>query len=277
MATFFVFSDESGQYKQSRTPKFIKSHPLYVRSTLIMDSSEWKTLSERFFELKRIKSLPIEKEIKWEYLWEIWEYECRGKKIQKDCMFLESFKYKELEDFVEKSLSLLDNMQYKSIIITLTSNALDITFQEKEILQMHLQDIMERIELEFTTSKDNLAVIFIDHISEELDRNLREIYSEFFRNDDFIKKYSHIKDSLNIEYSHHSVGIQLADFIAGCSHAFIRSILTNKNFEFSKKLFKLHVFPYLRKQPGKGVFGYGIKEVPGNETFRNELKEKINF
>lgn len=274
MSTFFVFSDESGDYKAERSEEYIKRNPFYVRSALIIDSCEWKDLNEKYRCLKKSFNIFEGKEIKWAYLWEVWWHENKGGKLPKECDFLENYKYKDLENFVEKSLSLLHYLNYKKIIITITNNNSKILVPKNNLLRLHIQDIMERVELEFNTSQDHLAVIFIDNVSEELDKYLRQIYFEFYTNEDFIKKYSHIKDSLNIEYSHHSVGIQLADFIAGCSLGFLKHIFFNRNYEFSRRLFKDDILPYLRKKNGE-LFGVGIKETPQNDNFRNELKTKI--
>ena len=276
MSTFFVFSDESGDYKAERSEEYIKRNPFYVRSALIIDSSEWKDLNEKYKDLKKLFNLPEGREIKWAYLWEVWLHENKDIKLPKECVFLEDYKYKYIENFVEKSLFLLHDLNYKKIIITVTNNNSKILVPKNNLLRLHIQDIMERVELELNTSKDHLAVIFIDNVNEEVDKYLRQIYFEFYTNEDFIKKYSHIKDSLNIEYSHHSIGIQLADFIAGCSLGFFRcTILNNKNFDNSKRIFLSYVKPYLRRQPNGEIIGYGIKEVPRDDRVRKQLTQII--
>ena len=71
--------------------------------------------------------------------------------------------------------------------------------------------------MELQEKVDNLCILFIDPISEEKNKHLRDHYHELFYSGDYIQKYKHIKDSLNIEFSHQSIGIQLADFISGCT------------------------------------------------------------
>ncbi len=277
MSTFFVFSDESGDYKAKRDENYIKKNPFYVRSALIIDSSEWRNLSETYRDLKKLYNLPQVREIKWEYLWEVWLHENKGIKLPKECDFLEHYKYTDLENFVENSLSLLYKLNYKKIIITITSNDFNdfnISMPKNDLLKFHIQDIMERVEFELNTCQDHLAVIFIDNVNQDTDKYLRQIYFKFYTNEEFIKNYSHIKDSLNIEYSHHSAGIQFADFIAGCSLGFLKHIFSNKDYEFSRRLFKNNIFPYLRKKDGK-LYGVGIKETPQNDNFRNKLMTKI--
>jgi len=279
MSTYFIFSDESGDYKPIRDEKYNSNTPFYIRSALIIDSAEWKWLSERYRDLKKMLNIPTEKEVKWQCLWQIRKFENDGVQIPKKCEFLRPVKYKNLESFIENAISLVQDLKYKKIIITITNNSYNFTFQKKELLKMHLQDIMERVELEFKKSENDLGIIFIDHVNDTIDKYLREIYSEFFRKEDFIEKYSHIIDSLSIEFSHHSAGIQIVDFISGCSLSVVRSMYMDngsKKFEFSKILFKKNIFPYLRTGPNNELFGFGIKETPQNNEFRNELKAKFS-
>lgn len=79
----------------------------------------------------------------------------------------------------------------------------------------------------------------------------------------------HIKDSLNLELSHHSAGIQLADFIAGCFTGFLRG------WRFSTESCKELILPYLRKSDDGEVLGYGIREIPRDGEIRSEIDDKL--
>jgi hypothetical protein len=102
----------------------------------------------------------------------------------------------------------------------------------------------------------------------------RDIYSELFLNGDFIKEYNHIKDSINIEFSHHSVGIQIADYISGVFGAFLKGI-DNKGYTRGANMFKEKVYPHLRKSPSGLIMGYGIREVPSSTIFRRYIKDNL--
>jgi hypothetical protein len=39
MSIYVGFSDECGSYKVGKTQKYLKSHPFYIRSTLIINAS----------------------------------------------------------------------------------------------------------------------------------------------------------------------------------------------------------------------------------------------
>ena len=77
MSTYFGFSDECGDYLQGINEKQLKTHPFYIRSTLLINSSEWKKLNSLFQHLKTTYELPKHKEVKWSYLWQIGRASCR--------------------------------------------------------------------------------------------------------------------------------------------------------------------------------------------------------
>lgn len=93
----------------------------------------------------------------------------------------------------------------------------------------------------------------------------REIYNDLFENVDFIENCSFIKDSLNIEHSHQSVGIQIADYISGALRTVLKSDMSD--YSLGIKMFNEHIKPYLRKYKGN-IFGAGIREVPRSNSTR---------
>lgn len=273
MGLYFAFSDESGDYRLNGDQNFITKNPYYVRATLLMQASEWKVLNNEFVKNKQKFDLPLEQEIKWAYLWTLLTYQKNSKPIPMDkpFYFLKDKKYSQLIDFVDSSLELLSDLSYVSIIITLTSNknCPRIT-KENYILGWHLQELMQRIEMELQSNDENLCVLFVDPVSKEKNKLFREIYFNLYQHGDFIQRYSHIKDSLNIEYSHHSVGIQLADFIAGSFSGFL------KGYANSKDIFTDRIKPYLPTRYDGDILGFGIREVPSDNRLRNYIRDKLN-
>jgi hypothetical protein len=102
----------------------------------------------------------------------------------------------------------------------------------------------------------------------------REIYYTLFEDGDFIDKYLFIKDSLNIENSHHSVGIQIADYISGSFSSILKSN-NYSDYELGINMFFNYVCPNLRRGGTSGVHGYGIREVPSSPPTRRWLSNKI--
>jgi len=276
MSIFFGFSDECGTYQEQKTKRHLRVHPHYIRSTILIKANEWKTLNNSFLELKKQYGLPVEREIKWAYLWQLRNYQKNKDKIpkKKDFKFLEKFDYHDLIDFVEDCLRLINEINYKKIIITHTDNKNCAKINEKAMLKMHLQEHMQRIEMQIQTrTEENLAVLFFDPVSENTDKLLRDIYFDLYNSGDFINSYKHIKDSLNIEHSHQSVGIQLADFISGSFSAILKG-RNSPNYDRGKKMFYDFIYPNLRTYNGT-VWGIGIREVPGDKSYRKILKKEI--
>lgn len=272
--TYFCFSDEYGDYKRKMTAKQIRRHPFYARTTLLMNAGEWKKLNSNFRALKEKHGLPYSTEIKWSYLWSLHYYKKSDKTIpdKKDFKFLEAFDYHDLLKFVSECLGLIHGISEKKIIITFTKNDTMNAINEKSLLSMHLQEHMQRIEMELQVDDGNLGVLFFDPISHEKNEMFREIYFELFENGDFIENYSSIKDSLNIENSHQSVGIQIADYISGAFSAVLKSEMGD--YSLGIKMFNQNIKPYLRKYRGN-LYGFGIREVPRSNPNRQWIREQI--
>lgn len=272
MAIYFASSDESGSFRKKMSKSYIRSHPYYVRATVITLASDWKKLRSELNSLRQQFRIPNNVEVKWSHIWSIWKHNKNQEKIPSKkpyCILGNICSYEDLLDFANKVFGFLANLDFVKIIISVSDNSLPINIPEVWHLERHLQEHMQRIEMELQASQDNLAVLFFDPISKEKDKALRNAYFQIFQSGDFIQKYSHIKDSLNMEYSHHSAGIQLADFIAGCFAGMLRG------FRKSAELFHGNVKPYLRKSPSGQVLGYGIREVPRDDTFRLFLRGKL--
>lgn len=273
--TYFCFSDECGDYQPNMTKNQLSSHPFYIRTTLIINSSEWKFLSQRFRELRKKHKMPAG-EIKWANLWSLRNYQKKGQEIPEKTGFkhLENIDYHHIINFIEESLSLINELKEKKIIVTYTKNTNIQSYSEKNILYFHLQEHMQRIEMELSKHENNLGVLFFDPVSPAKNELFREVYNSLYENGDFINKYSFIKDSLNIENSHHSVGIQMADFISGSFSALLKSC-PEKDYSRGAKMFYDSVHPNLRQNESSEIHGWGIREVPSCITTRNWIKKHL--
>lgn len=275
--TYFCFSDECGDYKPNMTDKQLRAHPFYIRTTLLINSNEWKKLNLNFRELKYKYKLPVSKEIKWANLWTLRSYQKDRKKIPDHfgLQHIEHIDYYVLIDFVEESLSLINALNEKKIIATYTKNANRYSTNEKSMISFHIQEHMQRLEMELQVDEGNLGVLFFDPVGNEKNEMFREIYYELFENGDYIEKYKFIKDSLNIENSHHSVGIQIADYISGAFSSILKASIDN-DYSRGVKMFFESVYPNLRRGWNGEIQGYGIREVPRSVPTRNWLVGQMN-
>lgn len=275
--TYFCFSDECGDYKPYMTEKQKKIHPFYIRTTLIMNSNEWKFLNKEFKELKTKYGIPASNELKWAYLWTLRIHQIKNKPIpaKNEIKFLEQFDYHDLINFVEESIALINKLNEKKIIATYTNNKLNYGINEKSMIAFHLQEHMQRIEMELQVDEGNLGVLFFDPVSQDKNELFRQIYNELFEGGDFIEKYAFIKDSLNIENSHHSVGIQITDYISGAFSSILKASIDN-DYGRGVKMFFENVYPNLRRGYQNNIQGYGIREVPRSVPTRKWLVTQIN-
>lgn len=273
MATYFVFSDEAGCYKKERNNKFLKANPFFIRASLIIDSSDWIKLNRRFNQVKKSYGLPPEKEVKWSYIWSLQKDRKNGKLSEdKAYYFLKDFTEDQLLSFVTVCLGLLKECSYCKVIYSITLNDPKLTpkIDYQNIYKMHLRDAMQRIEMEIQNDDNNLAILFLDPINKKTDDLISESYRTIYLWGDFIEKYEHIKDSLSFEFSHHSFGIQLADYCAGVFNNAL------KGYAKSIDIFRTTLWEFVRKHSDGNFMGYGVVEVPTNEKVRGILLGKIN-
>jgi hypothetical protein len=117
--------------------------------------------------------------------------------------------------------------------------------------------------------------LFFDPVGNDKNEMFRQIYYELFENGDYIEKYKFIKDSLNIENSHHSVGIQIADYISGAFSSILKASIDN-DYSRGVKMFYESVYPNLRRGWDGAIQGYGIREVPRSVPTRIWLIGQMN-
>lgn len=271
MGTYFIFSDEYGEYNEEKSPKILKAHPYYIRAALIISSEEWKAINNKMRILKEGILAPYinikRHEIKWSYMWNKRCYEEKNELIpeNKPYHFLNNIKYDDLFIFIDQVLEVLSGLKYCKVILTITVNK-ECSIKLYELHRWHIEAIMQRVEMEL--EPDNLGIVFIDPVSTEKNKLLRNIYHDLYINNFFIE-HKCIKDSLNIEHSHHSVCIQIVDYIAGCFGGFM------KGFQQSTALFNKRIRPFLRCSKENNILGYGISEVPRNNYIREIIAKKL--
>lgn len=273
MSTFFVYSDESGEYKKDRTDRFVQSYPYYCRASIISDSKDWKRLRNGLCDLKsKLLRINPYKEVKWSYLWSLYKYRKNQKEIPKDkpFYFLRERSQNLLVKYVASALELMSQCERFKVIYTITLNNKECTsnVSEVEILKMHMQDMMQRVQMEVQSEDKNLCVIYFDSKGRKLDEKLKEAYHIIYQEGDFIKNYTHIVDSIILDFSHHNSGIQIADYCAGVFNGMLRG------YPASASIFKDVIWDNIRRHKGK-IYGCGICEVPTNPQNRKRLEDRI--
>jgi Protein of unknown function (DUF3800) len=269
MTIYFAFSDESGSYKEERNHRFNQRHPYYIRASFIINGDAWQYLERRFWQLKKEYDIPQEGEVKYSDLWRIQEYQSHPEKgIESRLKDLCDYPIEALKAFIYDAINLLHEIEQASIIITVTKNDWCGIPNEKDIYTWHIQTLMQRIQKDLESPEgsfpENLCLIFIDPTaSPKVNKLLTDIYNELFIKGDRFTTFSTIKDCLHFELSHHSCGIQIADYIAGITGGYLQG------GEYSVNVFNRRIRSLIRCSPNGKTMGYGIIEIP------TERKERI--
>lgn len=66
----FVFTDEAGSYTKRPSESFRRSHPFYIRSSVLISVDDYRVLQKELKELNKEYGIPTGEEIKWSDLWE---------------------------------------------------------------------------------------------------------------------------------------------------------------------------------------------------------------
>lgn len=270
MEAYYAFSDEAGQYEITCGKRFLKSHPYYVRATLLVKIEEYRDYQYTIKNLNDSIGLPASSEIKWSDLWS-------KKHNQPRTSFIKHTGEKVLLDYYEQVLSEASKMESMKIIISVTENNKDNGIRKEKMMAFHLQEALQRVENELKGS--GFATFIIDELPEDYSNSVRDICHSLINEGDIIK-YKSLYSGVLFERSNMSVGIQLADYIAGISNSIFKSMNSPNNYTYAKRLFSVYILPRLRKSDSGELMGYGIREVKKNDALRNQIKrhiEKIKF
>jgi len=284
MEAYFIFSDEAGDYTHQLGKKLLKSHPYFIRSAVIIKCEEWTILRDSFRSLKEEFKLPVDEELKWSYVFSIIQHRRKGEPIPISSKYytLGDYSNEELLNFVKEAVNLLIKLSYCRIVYTVTDNEdLKKEYGQKEkenpseyqFHKWHIQDLMQRTEYELQQC-EGLGIMFLDPRKKDDkeskdDSILRSAYVDIYRDDCFVKKYYHVLDSLTFVCSHHSFGIQLADYVAGIFNCFL------KGFNEAVGLFKEQIWPLVRKAPNNDPLGWGICEIPSKNYAREKTRKRL--
>ncbi len=274
MKTIFAFIDDAGNYQAERSARFTKRNPYFIKSCVMIPSEKWKVLSNYRHSLIKKYTGQQMQEIKWNHIWKLNLRDNKKKDIsyKNNELFLKNIPYKNALSYAEEMLTHLPDLEAKVLCTVTPSCVYTKKVSEIKMEQWHLQDIMQRIEMEVSYQDPitGLAVIFCDQMSDDNETDIKERYYNLFCQGDFIREYKHIMDSVCFLNSHQSAGIQLADFVAGAFNGFMRG------FDKSEKIFALRIYSCVRRRMNGQLIGYGIIDVPKNQSCRKHLEDKFN-
>ena len=277
--TFFAYSDEYGSYQEQKTDKYLRAHPFYIRSVIVLDSNEWKLLDSKVRLLKRKHGLPQDGEVKWAHLWSLRRHQADGKEIRNNqpLYFLKDIDYHVLIAYVDEVLAFYSGLSSSKVIFTVTDNREVGSISAERLYQMHLMNIAQRLQYDLQSS-GSLAVLFFDSVSESVDRLLKDAWHSISSGSDYVRQYTCIKRSAYIEHSHQSPGMQVSDYVAGVIGSYIKALVSNQQTNYARgiSMFDNHIRPILRSNPANNqVTGYGALNVPTQPQFKAWLKANV--
>lgn len=117
-----------------------------------------------------------------------------------------------------------------------------------ERFQYYLQDISK------TSGQTQRGIVVADHRGGGDDKRLQRLHNKLlYASGSNISTYSNLVESLFLQQSHMSVGIQLADMVAGAVW---------RHYERADSRWFSLIQPTLRTDPRGNIAGYGIIKVP---------------
>jgi len=253
MNTYFGFSDESGE---------VKKNNWYLRTIFLVESQLYQQLSNEFRKIKTRYHIPIEKEFKFSWLWKLKKHKDKIKETEK-LYFFRDYNLQSLEEFISESIKLLDKFNPILIVAyTFIFGKLSDIKKKIEIEQDYLKALLLRVEDELKEN-NSVGVIFYDEINEK--KTLSEAYKKIYISARFIGEYTHIKDSLSFEISDYSAGLQIADYVTGITHNFLRG------YTLSTDLFSEYLFKWIRRKDNLSIQSSGF--IPFYMTKYNKGKK----
>lgn len=277
MRTYICFNDESGSWND-------KNLNFYVRASLLVDTAQLKMIENDIVQIRNTLNLSdLKDEIKWQDLWQLRNnFKAskipKGKRLKPIYLYLENLNkdYHLLIEYCNQVLSLLQKQEYDfRIILTFTEKDKYPNHKEEAIYRFHIQDHLQRIQMQ---CKNSIVIIVYDGIDNEKKKLFKEIHKEIINNGDFIKDYKAIYESLLFDDSFDNKLLQMVDFIAGCFLSTLKAIKKNDNNNYQKAIefFSQFVYPKLCKTNKGEKWGAGILEVPTNNDKRDFYKNAIS-
>lgn len=261
MGTFFLFSDECGNYAERRGHRFIERHPYYVRATVIIKAEEYQEFEKAIFELKEAMGFNRIIEIKWSHLGD-----ARNGHLPS---YLESYSLEALKSYIEAFIEKASELQSLKYIFTVTDNSTAVHAKYEQLVSWHIQNALQRVQMDLQHN-GGYGIVVIDDLN-DMNKKINKKCYEIMCSGDFVN-YDNIKKSILVDYSHQCIGLQLADMVAGAfTNAMIRESRSGKGYPFASELYSEELTKKIRSVSDAGVrfkfspfecMGYGLISIP---------------
>ncbi|MBR2003409.1 MAG: DUF3800 domain-containing protein [Thermoguttaceae bacterium] len=268
---YYTFTDEAGQYQKNPSERFQRAHPFYVRSYALISIDDYQVLQEEIGLLNREAEIPCGEEIKWSDAWNCEKGKSRTTTIQK-------LGREGVLEYCRKFLKNVADKGSVKYVLTITSNVepFHVRINDNDAIRFSFEDAIERVQFEMQ-KQNGFTTFIMDESDKEFEKYIKEKCSEFSKKGTFVKKCSNLYQGILTESSSLSVGVQLADYVAGITNGCLKRAFLysqSSNFADSVELFREYVYPKLRRA-NDTLWGTGIKETPTSDSFRCALQDKL--
>lgn len=246
-----LFLDESGTAPNKND---VSKSPYFVLGGIIVPEAQWKSLQRNLRQTK--KEYNVDGEIKWRYF----IYHPLAKRTT-PTSHLDQNQLDNLRDDLYQIIARTKSFRLLAAVVDtkayyqrhLSNDAEDLYHDAFEVIcerfQYYLQDMGRA-----TTGTNIYGMIVIDERNQWQNKQLDEFHYQLLNNHDaYRSNYNNLVEGLFIAASHHSVGVQFADLVAG---AVYRMVSKNDDRFYNK------IKDNFRKSPEGDVNGYGIVSVP---------------
>jgi hypothetical protein len=243
-----LFVDESGT-----PPKPGKTHPRYfVVGGIIIPENLWHRLRDGLFGMKVRRK--IRGEFKWRYFAPDNDDAANPMRhldqATRDDIRAEIYRIIAAERGVKTMAAICSAAAaYKMPSVNDQEGLYELTYKTiTERFQYHLQDLSQ------VAGETIRGMIIADHRGAGDDKRLQAHHQKLlYSSGRNISKYTHLTESLFFQKSHMSIGVQLADMVAGAVW---------RKFERNDDRWYNMVAPTLRRKADGTLEGYGIIKVP---------------
>lgn len=260
MDVIFNFTDECGAYEKEMSPKFVRSHPYYVRSNVFIKVDDYIKLENEVNQIKQKYGIPANVEVKWSHL---------GSRIMnRHNIIPHKLSREEMEGYFKDVIEVLDRLNYAKTYFTLTVNGLVPHINTVSLIKMHIQNAMQMLQRE-ASNKNGYGILIADELNNKTIM-LKEALYELSANGDQYTQYTNVQKGFLIDQSNLSCGLQAADIAAGVFTANLKFENAEDDekykYQYAHNIFENMLYKTIRyndaRLPYVDVYRSGVKEIP---------------
>lgn len=245
------FIDESGHPPK---PNKVGKRKHFVIAGVIMNEEQWPGIASELLKLKQRDEFQVRGEIKWRY------FGPANSDTDNSVAHLDQEQRDKFRDELftiitkRKSVKIVAcvchcEAAYKKPFVHGPEDIYQYTYKAvSERFQYYLQDLSREV------GAKQQGIMIADHRGTKQDVELRKHHHELVDQDDlFVSEYKNYVETIFLTPSHHSVGIQLADMVAGA---------VARAFNTDEKRYANALLGSFRKNAQGNINGFGLVKFP---------------